>query len=70
MRFYHTMKKNETPEEKPERTGFLSVLAIPATAIVALLGFWKLSPGWTFIIALAALIILVILFWIEGKPED
>jgi hypothetical protein len=49
---------------------WISGLAITLTAIVCLFGFWRLSPGVTFIVAVASLVILVFLFWYAGKKPD
>lgn len=52
---------------RPESTrAWLSGLAITLTTVVALLGFWRLSPGATFIVACIALVGLAIAFWIAG----
>jgi hypothetical protein len=40
---------------------------ITLTTLVCLFGFWRLSPGATFIVASGALIALVIFFWLAGK---
>jgi len=42
-------------------------LAIVLTALVCLFGFSHLAPGATFIIAAAALVALVVFFWLAGK---
>jgi len=48
---------------------WLSGLAIILTSLICLFGFWRLSPGVTFIVAATALIALVVLFWIAGKEN-
>ena len=45
-------------------------LAITVTALVSLFGFWRLSPGITFVIASVALCALVVFFWFAGKSDD
>lgn len=47
-----------------------SRIAIPITCLICLFGFWRLSPGVTFIVALVALIGLVAALWIAGKEEN
>jgi hypothetical protein len=47
--------------------GWISGLAIILTALVALFGFWRLSPGLTFVIACVALIGLIAALWVAGK---
>lgn len=42
-------------------------IAVPVTCIVCLFAFWRLSPGVTWILALAALAGLVAALWIAGK---
>lgn len=37
------------------------------TALIALFGFWRLSPGATFIVAVVASIALVAALWMAGK---
>lgn len=46
---------------------WISGLAIILTALVCLFGFWRLSPGVTFAVALGAFIALVFAFWLAGK---
>lgn len=48
---------------------WLSGLAITVTCLVGLFGFWRLSPGLTFIIACAALIGCGAAFWVAGKDD-
>ena len=48
---------------------WLSGLAIIVTALVALFGFWRLSPGVTFVVACLALVGLVTALWLAGKPD-
>lgn len=48
---------------------WLSGLAIIVTALVALFGFWRLSPGVTFAVACLALLGLVVALWIAGNPD-
>jgi hypothetical protein len=48
----------------------VSGLAITITTLVCLFGFWRLSPGATFVIALISLIVLLTVFWITGKSES
>ena len=45
----------------------VSHFAIPITCLVALFGFWRLSPGVTFIIAMIAFVGLVAALWMAGK---
>lgn len=45
----------------------LSGLAITITALVCLFGFWRLSPGTTFVIASTAFVALVGFFWLAGS---
>ena len=45
-------------------------LAITITALVSLFGFWRLSPGLTFVIASIALCALIVFFWLAGKAND
>lgn len=54
------------PESK--RT-WLSGLAIIVTTLVSLYGFWRISPGVTFFIAVGALVCLVAALWIAGKED-
>jgi divalent metal cation (Fe/Co/Zn/Cd) transporter len=53
---------------------WLSGLAIIVTALVCLFGFWRLSPGATFIIAAIAFVALIALMWRAGgdatEPSD
>ncbi|MHA3840620.1 hypothetical protein ACX0GZ_05300 [Sphingomonas aestuarii] len=53
------------PKESTRR--WLAGLAITLTTVIALFGFWRLSPGLTFLIACVALVGLIISFWIAGK---
>jgi hypothetical protein len=46
---------------------WISGLAIITTTLIGLFGFWRLSPGLTFIIACVALAALVAALWIAGK---
>jgi hypothetical protein len=48
---------------------WISGLAITITALVCLFGFWRLSPGVTFVIALSALVALIFFFWLAGKES-
>ncbi len=59
------------PSQKPRggRRAWLSGLAITLTTIIALFGFWRLSPGLTFVVACLALVGLVIAWWIAGSPK-
>lgn len=49
---------------------WISGLAITLTALVCLFGFWRLSPGVTFIIAVVSLAVLAFVFWYAGKNKD
>lgn len=49
------------------RRQWISGLAITLTALVCLFGFWRLSPGATFVVASVALVALVGFFWLAGK---
>jgi hypothetical protein len=51
------------------RRRWVSGLAITLTALVSLFGFWRLSPGATFLIALLGLVALIIFFWVAGKES-
>ena len=59
-------RKSDKGDGKSERP-WLGGLIITVATIVALFGFWRLSPVPTFVIALTALIIAVIAFWRAGK---
>jgi len=37
------------------------------TTLIALFGFWRISPGITFIVATLALAGMIIAFWVAGK---
>lgn len=52
---------------KESKRAWLSGLAIVVTTLVALFGFWRISPGATFVIACLALAGLAIAFWVAGK---
>jgi hypothetical protein len=45
----------------------LSLAAIPVAAVVAMIGFWRLAPGPTFIVASIALVGLLVAMWVAGK---
>lgn len=45
-------------------------VAITLTTLVCLFGFWRLSPGATFVVAASALVALLIFFWLAGKAES
>lgn len=49
---------------------WLSGLAITLTTIIAYLAFWHLSPGVTFLVGAAALVVLVMLIWRSGADTD
>jgi hypothetical protein len=49
------------------RRQWISGLAITITALVCLFGFWRLSPGVTFVIATSALVALIFFFWLAGR---
>ncbi|MBZ9984000.1 hypothetical protein LB521_22965 [Mesorhizobium sp. BR-1-1-8] len=59
------LKQMARPAESKRQ--WISGLATTLTAIVCLFGFWRLSPGVTFTIALISLVALVIFFWLAGK---
>ncbi|HWV60173.1 MAG TPA: hypothetical protein VN034_05945 [Sphingopyxis sp.] len=46
---------------------WLSGLAITVTTLVGLFGFWRLSPGATFVIAAIAFVGLIVALWVAGK---
>jgi uncharacterized membrane protein YhhN len=48
----------------------LSLAAIPITCVVAMIGFWRLAPGPTFIIAVLALVGLIVAMWFAGKEPS
>lgn len=54
------------PESKRK---WLSGLAVTLTTLVCLFGFWRLSPGITFVVAAVAFVVLVAALWIAGKDE-
>ena len=54
---------------KDSKRAWLSSLAIVVTTLVALFGFWRISPGVTFVIACIALVGLVIALWVAGKGD-
>ena len=54
---------------KDSKRAWLSGLAIVVTTLVALFGFWRISPGATFVIACLALAGLVIALWMAGKSD-
>ena len=49
---------------------WISGLAIILTALVSLFGFWRLSPGVTFLVASCALVALIVSFWIAGRDGN
>lgn len=58
-------------QRKPEsKRAWLSGLAIILTTLICLLGFWRLSPGITFVIASVAFLGLVAALWLAGKEAD
>lgn len=58
-----------TPPKKWSGGKWALHLAVPITALVCLFGFWRLAPGLTFIVALAAFVALVVALWIAGKDK-
>ena len=56
-----------SPRKKETPRSWLSGLAIVLTTLIALFGFWRLSPEITFVVACLALVGLCISFWIAGK---
>jgi divalent metal cation (Fe/Co/Zn/Cd) transporter len=57
-----------TPDQSHRQ--WLAGLAITLTALVCLFGFWRLSPIATMIIAAIALVALIFVFWLAGRPSD
>ena len=71
LRFYH-MDKPVSSRKRPVETTrrWISGLAITLTTLIALFGFWRLSPGVTLVIATIALVVLGAILWFErDKPE-
>lgn len=48
----------------------LSMAALPLLTVIAAIGFWRLAPGTTFIIAALAMVILLVALWIAGKDPS
>jgi hypothetical protein len=48
---------------RESRRQWIAGLAITLTALVCLFGFWRLSPGTTFVVSLIALAGLIFFFW-------
>jgi hypothetical protein len=44
-------------------------MVMVGATIIALIGFWKLSPVATFAVAFGALIVAIISFWVTGKDD-
>lgn len=47
---------------------WISGIAVMVAAVVSLFGFWHLSPGVTFIVAVAALGAMIFFLWLSGRP--
>jgi hypothetical protein len=62
-------KPLSAPERKQTLGKRLALAAIPVTCLIALFGFWRLSPGVTFGIALLALAALLAALWLAGKDD-
>jgi len=58
-----------SPQGRKTALKRISLASIPLTAIVALVGFWRLAPGVTFIIAAIALVALIVAMWSAGGKE-
>jgi len=61
------MSRPRSPVKRESTRAWLSGLAIIVTSLTALFAFWRLSPGWTFLVAVGALICLIAALWIAGK---
>jgi len=57
------------PHQKESFRKWVSLLAVPVTGLVALIGFWRLSPGLTFVVAVVALACMLVALWIAGKKD-
>jgi len=66
----HQMSPIKASMKKDSRRAWISGLLITLTVLVALFGFWRLSPGATFIIACLALVAFAIAFWMAGEPRN
>jgi hypothetical protein len=73
LRPYHMEPKMSRPHPSAKREStrtWLSGLAITITTLVCLFGFWRLSPGVTFIVACLALAVLSILLWVTRREPS
>lgn len=61
------MSRKNGPAIFESRRAWISGLAITLTTLIALFGFWRISPGITFIVATLALAGMIIAFWVAGK---
>lgn len=48
----------------------LSLAAIPIVTVLAMVGFWRLAPGVTFVLAVLALLALIVFLWAAGKEPN
>jgi hypothetical protein len=64
------MRARRQAREKIAWQSWLSGLAVTLTSTICLFGFWRISPGTTYIIALIALVGLVFALWVAGKHPD
>ena len=56
---------------KPEQSyrQWVSGLGITLTGLVCLFGFWRITPGATFVISSVSFIALVVFFWSAGRNK-
>ena len=47
----------------------LAFAILPVAAIVAMIGFWRLAPGPTFVIAALAVVVMLAALWAAGKED-
>lgn len=62
----HLDNSEKMPHVQSKRQ-WISGLAVILTALICLFGFWRLSPGITFVVAVCAFVALLVLFWKAGN---